>query len=89
MHFPDLTLQVEHKENLHACYRMWSGQVPTRAGVKTVKASGTRSEASGDMWLWAQGWGPVVDCIHQVLTAPVEGRDIMFWHLHEDARYML
>ena len=53
VHFPDLALQVEHKENVHACYRVWSGQIPTRVGVKTVKASGTRSEASGDMWLWA------------------------------------
>ena len=68
VHFPDLTLQVEHKENEHVCYRVWSGQVPTRAGVKTIKASGARSEASGNMWLWAQGWGPAVDCIHHALT---------------------
>ena len=89
MHFPDLALQVEHKENVPACYRVWSGQIPTRAGVKTIKASDTRSEASGDMWLWAQGWGPAVDCIHHVLTGPVEGRYIMFWHLLEDGRYRL
>ena len=25
VHFPDLALQVEHKENVHACYRVWSG----------------------------------------------------------------
>ena len=37
VHFPDLALQVEHKENEHVCYRVWSGQVPTRAGVKTLK----------------------------------------------------
>ena len=55
VHFPNLALQVEHKENVHACYRVWSGQVPTRAGIKTIKASGTRSEVSGSMWLWAQG----------------------------------
>ena len=68
VHFQDLALQVEHKENEHVCYRVWSGQVPTHAGVKTIKASGTRSEASGDKWLWAQRWGPAVDCIHHVLT---------------------
>ena len=57
LHFPDLALQVEQRENTHACYRIWSGQVPTRAGAKMVKASGTRSEVGGDMWLWVQGWG--------------------------------
>ena len=41
VHFLDLALQVEHKENTHGCYRIWPGQVPTRAGVKMVKASGT------------------------------------------------
>ena len=25
VHFPDLAVQVEHKENVHACYRVWSG----------------------------------------------------------------
>ena len=89
VHFPDLALQVEHKENEHVCYTVWCGQAPTCAGVKTIKASGTRSEASGDKWLWAQGWGPTVDCIHHVLTRPVEGRDIVFWHLHEEVRYRL
>ena len=47
--YPDVALRVEHKENVHACYRMWSGQVPTRVGIKTIKASGTRSEANGGM----------------------------------------
>ena len=73
VHFPDLALQVEHTENVHACYRMWFGQVPTRAGIKTIKASGTRSEASGGMWLWAQGWGPAVACIHHALAGPADG----------------
>ena len=86
MHFPDLALQVEHKENEHVCYRVWS---PTRAGVETFKGSGTRSEVSGGMWLWAQGWGPTVDCIHHALTGLVDGRDIVFWHRHEDTRYQL
>ena len=89
MHFPDLAVHVEHKDNEHVYYRVWSSQVPSRAGVKTVKASGTRSEVSGGMWLWAQGWGPAVDCIHHALTGPVDGRGIVFWHLHEDARYRL
>ena len=53
VHFPDLVLQVEHNENVHACYRIWSSQVPTCAGIKTIKASGTGSEASRGMWLWA------------------------------------
>ena len=89
VHCPDLALQVEHKENEHVCYRLWSGQVPTRVGVKTVKASGTRSEVSGGMWLWAQGWGPAVDCIHHALIGLVDGRGIVSWHLHEDVRYTL
>ena len=49
------------------------GQVPTRAGIKTIKASGTRSNASGGMWLWAQRWAPAVDCIHHALVGPVDG----------------
>ena len=89
VHFLDLALQVEHKENVHACYRVWSGQVPTRASVKTAKASGTRSEVSGGMWLWAQGREPAVDCIHHALTGPVDGHGILFWHLHDDTRYRL
>ena len=89
MHFPDLALRVEHKENTHACYRIWSGQVPPRAGIKMVKASGTRSEVSGDMWLWAQGWGPTVEFIHHALIGSAIGCGIVFWHVHEDARYIL
>ena len=53
VHFPSLALQVEHKENEHVCYSVSCGQVPTCACVKTIKASGTRSHASGDMWPWA------------------------------------
>ena len=53
LHLPHLTLQVEHKENVHACYRVWSTQIPIRADVKTINASGTRSAASGNMRLWA------------------------------------
>ena len=89
MHFPDVALQVEHKENVHACYKVWCGQVPNRASIKTIRASGTRSDVNGGMWLWAQGWGPAVDCIHHALTGPVDGQGIVFWHLHEDARYRL
>ena len=89
VHFPDLALQVEHKENVHACYRIWCGQVPTRARIKTTKASGTRSEASGGMWLWAQGWGPAVACIHRALAGPVDAQVIVFRHLHEDTWYIL
>ena len=89
VHFTDLALHVEHKENVHACYRVWSGQVTTCAGVETIKVSGTRSEVCGGMWLWAQGWGHAMDCIHHALTGPVDGQGIVFWHLHEDARFRL
>ena len=82
-------MKIVMKKALNPPPPVWSGQVPTRAGVITVKASGTRSEVSGGMWLWAPGWGPAVDCIHHALTGPVDGRDIVFWHLHEDARYRL
>ena len=89
VHFPDLALQVEHKGNTHACYTIWSGQVSTRVGVKMGKASGTRSEVSGDMWLWAQGWGPALDCIHHAPIGSATGGGVVFWHLHEDARCIL
>ena len=51
----DLALQVEHKGNVHACYRVWFGQVPTRAkqlkrvvqGVNSVGACGCGLGAGG------------------------------------------
>ena len=47
VHFPDLVLQVEHKEYTHACYRIWSGQVSTRAGVKMVKRVAPEAKSVG------------------------------------------
>ena len=35
------------------------------------------------------GLGPAVDCIHHALTGPVDCRDIVFWHSHDDGRYRL
>ena len=60
--------------------------MPSRASIKTIKATGTRSQASGGMWLWAQGWDLAVASIHHALTGPVDGQGIVFWHLHADAR---
>ena len=68
--FPDLAASREVKEGVHACYHFWTVQVPTRSKVQVLKLGITRLEVSGEQWLWAQGWAPVV-LYYTILFVPV------------------
>ena len=47
------------KSGVHACDAIWTGSIPTRSGIRVLKASVTRDQHSGSPWVWFHGWAPV------------------------------
>ena len=42
LHFSDVVVNVGSKTGTHVCYAIGTGTIPTRSGVKIIKASVTR-----------------------------------------------
>ena len=47
LHFLDIAVDIGNKAGTHVCCAIWTGTIPTRSGVKVIKASVTRDQQTG------------------------------------------
>ena len=56
------------------CYAIGTGTIPTRSGLRIIKASVTRDQQTGSFRMWFQGWAPAMHTVRTAFVATLRPR---------------